>query len=146
MSSEIFGWAYAQFARRLTSVNSYFRIRISSIGVGECVAIGLTQTDDQNDLLGRKIGSIGYHEKGTLMVDGKAYVGYQKLKSGDIIECGIIYPKNFENTPSCEVYFIVNHALVVKKTMEIPVEGYFPTIRMSILPNSVAKVEYYLFN
>lgn len=142
MTSERFRWAYAQFDRRLTSVNTFFRIRILSIGLAECIAIGLTQIDDQYELLGRKIGSIGYYDKGELVVDGTDFGGFPKLNSGDVVECGIIYPKSFRNTPTCEVYFTVNLELVVKKIMEIPVRGFFPTIRMTSCTTSVSKVEY----
>lgn len=142
ISSGRFCWAFAQFANRLTRENCYFKVRISSIGDDGYVVIGLTQFGHQDELPGCKIGSIGYHNKGEVVADGIAQFGLQKLKAGDIIECGIMYPHD-QVVSTGEVFFFINQKRIVKKVMELPAEGYFPTIRMGSFSSSVPKVEYF---
>lgn len=142
LNTNRFSWAFVQFTKLEASMS--FRIQVMNITDKEYVVIGLAHSNNFDELPGHRVGSIGYYSRGEVVVNGKAKVGLQKWKNGDVIECGILIPNNslMAEFKVGEVYFSINHAIVAKKKMKVPTDGFFPTIRMGSFGNSVPKVEY----
>ncbi|XP_037027733.1 E3 ubiquitin-protein ligase NRDP1-like isoform X2 [Bradysia coprophila] len=143
LNTNSFCWAFVQFTRLETSTTSC-RIQVMNIGDDEYVVIGLAHHKHFDELPGHRVGSIGYYSRGEIVVNGKAEVGLEKWKNGDIIECGVLFQNNSLNDDfvTGEVYFSINRKTVTKKKMKIPHDGFFPTIRMGSFSKSVPKVEY----
>lgn len=144
-------WGFAQLSHSLDADNSSFKFQILSKAdndKNEYIMIGVQRSDHFTcELPGYPAGSISYHDKGQLVVEGKVDFGLQKLRTGDVIECGIIYPDNFShaNLPMVQIYFSINRRIVSKKSMKMPSDGFFPTIRMGSTTSSLSslpKVEY----
>lgn len=143
MDSGRFSWAFAQLSDPLTS---FFAIRILSIAEGGYVMIGLTTNEHLVDELpGRKVGSIGYYNRGEVVVNGNAQIGLQSWKNGDTIECRVLRTSRFIVPESEEIFvvqFSLNGAIVSRKSMTQLREGLFPTIRMGTFTDSSPKIEY----
>lgn len=138
-------WSFAQLAEPLKHGNSFFKIQILSKAENEYIIIALTRKGHEIvDLPGYDMGTLGYYDKGQLVVNGKVETDLIKFHAGDIIECGINFPDNLftEHFPFVEVYVIVNSQIVSKKMMKMPENGFFPSIRMGSFTSSVPKVEY----
>lgn len=145
LNCESYSYAFAQLSEPLTS---FFKIRILSMAAGQYVIIGLTQNEHPIDELpGRKVGSIAYCHRGEVVVSGRTEVGLGNWKNGDIVECGLTNSNNFTNAASeiVEVYFSLNGAIVSRKNMTKPREGFFPTIRMGTFTDAGPKIQY-LYN
>ncbi|KAJ6640026.1 E3 ubiquitin-protein ligase NRDP1 [Pseudolycoriella hygida] len=143
-----FSWGFAQLSTSLGASHPFFRIQVVSVATDEYIVIGLTRLGHEYDELpGGKVGTIGYYNRGDLVVNGKVETGLRKWKNNDIIECGLLFPANSANgfSTNVEIYFVVNNQIVIKKTMKLPLEGLFPSIRMGSFTNSVPKIEY-LYN
>lgn len=142
LNTNRFCWAFAQFTK--LEASTVFRIQVMNVTDDQYVVMGLAHSNHFDELPGHRIGSIGYYSRGELVVNGKAQVGFQKWKNGDIIECGVLFPTDALTAEIVigEVYFSVNQTIVSKKKMKLPTDGLFPTIRMGSFSSSVPKVEY----
>lgn len=94
---------------------SFFKLKILSEGdfeIGICHEFepGLCTHSSCNDLCFSTLGT--------------------KLEVNDIIECGILYPKNIE-MDTVRVYILLNGHLRYEKKVRMPQYGFFPKIIMS---------------
>lgn len=145
LNANRFCWAFAQFTSLNTSC-TLFRIKVLNIVDGQYIIIGLASDSHIDQIPGHRIGSIGYCNRGELVVNNCVTVGLPRWANGDIIECGIRFTStslDFPRFRTGEVYFTINQTHVSTSKMSMPPSGFFPTIRMgSFTPDSVPKIEY----
>ncbi len=132
----------AQSSYPLTSQYFYFEIKVLQMGDGNAIAIGLTCKEYPNGQLpGWDKGSIGYHsDDGRIFIESGQGKTFGPLwQTGDIIGCGIKFPRNFSGNENdtVKVYFTRNNYLIGEKSARIPNGGFFPTIGMDGIGDKV---------
>lgn len=124
--------AFAQSFYSLEPVKS-FKIQILNWGIKSWIVIGLARKEHPGyDPPGWSEGSIGYCSNGTFQFDCQSEKAGFKWEDGDVIECGITFPQNFNNDVNyfVVVYFNRNSQLIVEKRLQMPFDGLFSTICM----------------
>lgn len=131
---EIDGKSFLSFAQSfcaLEPANPCFKIKLLNFDYFKYMAIGFTSKGHPIDIIpGLYEQSVGCDSSGDLMVDRKSKKIGTQWKVGDVIECGIKFPKNFRNNESVlvKLYFTRNDRLVAETKVIMPRNGYFPTV------------------
>lgn len=123
--------AFAQSFCALEPENPSFKIKLLHFDYYKYMAIGFSCKGHPIDKIpGLCEQSIGYDSSGDLIVDQKSKKVGSQWNVGDVIECGVKFPKNFTNNESAcaKLYFNRNDQLVSETKVSIPKNGYFPTV------------------
>lgn len=140
----VYGNSFAQLYNHLDPANPCFKMRILNVGTDNFIGIGLAQKEYPFNMPpGLVDGSIGYYSNGTVAIDGQYGDGAEWI-NGDIIECGI-YLDNFDfgfNYVRVEVYLSLNQQLIVKKVLDMPPNGLYPTVSMRKVSETMPKIEF----
>ena len=121
-----------QAAMPLSPSNSYFEIQIVKGGGSYHISIGLASyCYDLTNHPGWRKDSIAFHaDDGNLFIDGDPQIVAPPCQfKGTILGCGARFPED-GNTRFAEIFFTVNHRLIVRKFVKVPHLGFFPTIGM----------------
>lgn len=139
-----YGNSFAQFSKHLDPANLSFKMRILNIGANNFIGIGLAHIEHPFHMPpGVLKGSIGYYSNGTVAID-EQYSDGKEWKNGDVIECGIKFD-HFHfgfNFMQVEVYVSLNQQLIVKKVLQMPPDGLYPTVSMRKCSETMPKVEF----
>lgn len=136
-----FNFGFAQSDHALEPAMSSFKVQLSTCTESSVkIWIGLTR----NGFLPRTVSEMpsiryqGHYVKD----DTDNHLIFLKCKNGDVIECGIEFPKDFIDNGSCSasVYLCVNQKSIFRKNVSIPKNGFFPTI---FLRDNFVRVKYY---
>lgn len=123
--------SFAQLFCALEPANPFFKIKLLNFDYFKYMAIGFTCKGHPIDTIpGLYEQSVGCDSSGDLMVGRKSKKIGTQWKVGDVIECGIKFPKNFRNNENVGVtlYFTRNDRLVAETKVSMPRNGYFPTV------------------
>lgn len=120
---------YVQSRYYLEPTKSYCKIRMLN---SSCKSswIGLTCKVEGQFSFSLRISFI-YASDGEVIVHNKHVLNGSAWKQGDVIECGITFPKNFIDNGNDKVlvYFTKNEEIVFKKPFKIRCNELFPTIQ-----------------
>lgn len=134
--------AFAQAFLALAPTTPAFRIKV--LNVDRYITIGLTRKGHPTNIpVGVTNKSIGFFNDGCVYVNSEwQYIGKEWI-NGDIIECRIIFPENFVNDgkTNVEVNFIHNGQLIFSKYVEMPMDGFHPSVYM--WSNQLPKIEFF---
>lgn len=123
-------FGFVQSDNFLETTKSSFKVHLSGTKHWRhLIWIGLTRRGHRSDRDPER-GSIVYCGGGLVIADTENIPMGPEWKDGDVIECGIKFPKNFINdgNHNAPVYFHRNDELVFVKPFQIPRDGLFPTI------------------
>lgn len=124
--------AFAQFNSSFEPSSPSFKLKVSCT-LSDDLVIGLTRRGYSTQTSpGYKDRSVGFCSFGHAFVNGKRRNLGQPWGNGDIVECGIKFPNDFENdgNTDVEIYFTINDELQFSEMMKIPYDGFFPTVYM----------------
>lgn len=135
-----FNFGFAQSDHALEPTKRRFKIRLSTPMDSIKIWIGLTRKGYPPKTVSEK-QSIRYQGQ-YVKDDAENHLVFLKCKNGDVIECGIEFPKDFINDGNCNAsaYLSVNRKSTLRKQLILPKDGFFPTI---FLRDSFVKVRYY---
>lgn len=122
---------YVQSAYDVKPSRPYFKIYIlKSRGCGT-VTMGLTRKGQPNLPPGSTKTSYGYLSNGTVASRRKVKQTEEVWKVGDVITCGIKFPKEFYNgNTDVWLYFCRNDKEIEKYNLCYPSGGLFPTVHL----------------
>lgn len=138
--------AFAQTFHSLDPATPVVKIQV--LYVGNLITIGLTPKGHSSDTIpGFTHNSIGFCSDGYVFANNKSQNVGQVWKNGDIIECRIKFPDSFitDGETKVEVNFTHNGQLAVSKDIEMPIDGFFPTVFMSRFSHQFCKIQFLNF-
>ena len=121
-----------QAAVPLSTSNSYYEVRIFDGGEGYHISIGVATYNYILDAHpGWNKSSLAFHaDDGRFFHDGTNYTIAPPCKyRGALLGCGVRFPED-GSMKYAEVFFTVNHKMVIRKFVNVPDLGLFPTIGM----------------
>lgn len=138
---------FAQLLYSLEPTTPVFKIKVLDTNVDTFIIIGLTPKGHLTNSPELTYKSIGYCNKGFFYVNGGCRCVGEKWENDDIIECRINFPNNFINDgqTNVEVNFTRNGQSMFSKDMEMPIDGFFPTVDMWSGSDRLPKIEFLNF-
>ncbi|XP_065190336.1 uncharacterized protein LOC135821201 [Sycon ciliatum] len=133
---------HARAYKPLLATRSYFEVHVLESGERSRIAAGLSSssTTDDTTLPGWHDKSIAYHGDDGYVFFGSAddaIPASQKLKSGDRVGCGLLFPvveagRTMAGTVRiARVFFTLNESVIVApQEVPIPAGGFYPVIAM----------------
>lgn len=135
----------SSFAQSFLYLESRKSFKIQILNARGIIGIGLTRKGHPIDEIPGFHEGFGYSSIGLLDVRRKSEKVGTKWKVGDIIECGIEFPwMNIDESDItgniAEICVLRNGQLITKTQVEMPDDGFFPTVYMD---SAGAKVLYF---